>query len=144
MQEQIQGNRKWYHKKRYLIPLGFLAILTIFGGAENSQHQIETIQPKSIVKQTQPATALESTTRPQVQSQIVTSVQKPSNTSLSTTNTLSNNNYYTNVDGNQVHSPAYSDSVPVGVSAQCRDGTYSFSQNRRGTCSGHGGVARWL
>lgn len=24
------------------------------------------------------------------------------------------------------------------------DGTYSFSQHRQGTCSGHGGVAEWL
>jgi hypothetical protein len=29
-------------------------------------------------------------------------------------------------------------------SAICRDGTYSYSSNRRGTCSHHGGVARWL
>lgn len=57
---------------------------------------------------------------------------------------LSNNNYYTNVDGNRVHSPAYSDSVPSGASARCGDGTYSFSQNRRGTCSHHGGVDEWL
>ncbi len=57
---------------------------------------------------------------------------------------LSNNNTYTNVSGNEVHSPAYSDTVPVGASAQCRDGTYSFSQHRSGTCSHHGGVAEWL
>jgi S1-C subfamily serine protease len=35
-------------------------------------------------------------------------------------------------------------SAPKGATAQCRDGTYSFSQSRRGTCSSHGGVARWL
>ena len=58
-------------------------------------------------------------------------------------NNLSNNNTYINVDGNQVHSPAYADSVPSGASAICRDGTYSFSQHRQGTCSGHGGVASW-
>lgn len=59
---------------------------------------------------------------------------------------LSNDNYYTNVDGNQVHSPAYADTSceAAGASAECRDGTCSFSQNRRGTCSHHGGVARWL
>lgn len=59
---------------------------------------------------------------------------------------LSNNNYYTNVDGNSVHAPAYSESScsAVGASAECRDGTCSFSQNRRGTCSHHGGVAEWL
>lgn len=59
---------------------------------------------------------------------------------------LSNDNYYTNIDGNSVHSPAYTEdnSVPAGTSARCRDGTYSFSQHRSGTCSHHGGVARWL
>jgi S1-C subfamily serine protease len=35
-------------------------------------------------------------------------------------------------------------SAPAGASAQCRDGTYSFSSHRRGTCSHHGGVATWL
>ena len=57
---------------------------------------------------------------------------------------LSNGNTYVNVAGNEVHAPAYAPSVPVGASAVCRDNTYSFSQNRRGTCSRHGGVARWL
>src|SRR5512135_1701567 len=59
---------------------------------------------------------------------------------------LSNDRYYTNVDGDQVHSPAYSNdsSVPAGASALCGDGTYSFSQHRSGTCSRHGGVSQWL
>lgn len=57
---------------------------------------------------------------------------------------LSNDNYYTNSYGNNIHSPAYSNIVPVGASAQCRDDTYSFSQNRRGTCSHHGGVMKWF
>lgn len=57
---------------------------------------------------------------------------------------LSNDNTYINSAGNEVQSPAYSDSVPAGASAQCADGTYSFSQSRRGTCSHHGGVAVWL
>jgi hypothetical protein len=48
---------------------------------------------------------------------------------------------YTNVDGNQVERP---DGSSSGASAQCRDGTYSHSQHRSGTCSGHGGVAQWL
>lgn len=59
---------------------------------------------------------------------------------------LDNNNYYENVDGNQIHSPANSNdgSVPAGATARCVDGTYSFSQHRSGTCSHHGGVASWL
>jgi Protein of unknown function (DUF3761) len=59
---------------------------------------------------------------------------------------LSNNNYYTNSSGNEVHSPANTNdgSVPAGATAKCSDGTYSFSQHRSGTCSHHGGVAQWL
>ncbi|MEK7070878.1 MAG: DUF3761 domain-containing protein [Patescibacteria group bacterium] len=57
---------------------------------------------------------------------------------------LSNDNYYTNSAGNEIHSPAYAPSQPAGASARCRDGTYSFSASRRGTCSHHGGVAEWL
>ena len=52
--------------------------------------------------------------------------------------------YYTNSFGNRVQSPTYYSSPPAGATALCRDGTYSFSQSRRGTCSHHGGVARWL
>jgi Protein of unknown function (DUF3761) len=33
---------------------------------------------------------------------------------------------------------------PPGATALCRDGTYSFSQHHSGTCSHHGGVAKWL
>src|SRR3989442_12961997 len=33
---------------------------------------------------------------------------------------------------------------PPGASAICNAGTYSYSQHRRGTCSHHRGVARWL
>jgi hypothetical protein len=52
--------------------------------------------------------------------------------------------FYRNSRGVCVHRPEHSSSVPRGATAQCRDGTYSFSQSRRGTCSHHGGVARWL
>ena len=52
--------------------------------------------------------------------------------------------YYTNTYGNTVQSPTHYTSRPAGATALCRDGTYSFSQSRRGTCSHHGGVARWF
>ncbi len=52
--------------------------------------------------------------------------------------------FYINKDGQRVQSPTYSKTVPAGATAQCRDGTYSFSRNHRGTCSHHGGVSRWL
>lgn len=52
--------------------------------------------------------------------------------------------YYTNSAGERVQSPTYYNAPPPGATALCRDGTYSFSHNRRGTCSHHGGVEKWL
>ena len=52
--------------------------------------------------------------------------------------------YYVNSRGRCVHRPVQANRPPAGSTARCRDGTYSFSQSRRGTCSWHGGVAAWL
>jgi hypothetical protein len=59
---------------------------------------------------------------------------------------LESHGHYKNKDGRDVHSPSKSKSgkAPPNASAQCRDGSYSFSQHRSGTCSRHGGVAEWL
>lgn len=51
---------------------------------------------------------------------------------------------YTNIDGDYISSPVFTDEAPDGATAECNDGSYSFSQNHRGTCSHHGGVASWL
>jgi hypothetical protein len=52
------------------------------------------------------------------------------------------NGSYVNSYGNTVCRPS---SINTGgATAVCKDGTYSYSQSRRGTCSKHGGVARWL
>ncbi len=34
--------------------------------------------------------------------------------------------------------------APPGATALCHDGTYSYSKHHSGTCSHHGGVAKWL
>lgn len=52
--------------------------------------------------------------------------------------------YYTARSGHSVHRPVRANSAPAGASAQCGDGSWSFSESRRGTCSHHGGVSRWL
>jgi hypothetical protein len=54
------------------------------------------------------------------------------------------NGTYENSAGNIVCKPYENPSQPAGATAQCEDGTYSFSESRSGTCSHHGGVARWL
>lgn len=51
---------------------------------------------------------------------------------------------YVNSQGQTVKRPENCSEAPQGATAQCRDGSYSFSQSRRGTCSHHGGVAKWL
>lgn len=93
----------------------------------------QVIKPASVHANVRPATQVR---------EVVTPVSQP--IAAPAVQNYSNDNYYTNVDGNRVHSPVYSSSVPAGATAQCRDGTYSFSQHRSGTCSGHGGVAEWL
>jgi len=52
--------------------------------------------------------------------------------------------YYSNSYNETVQSPTRYTGKPLGATAICRDGTYSFSHNRRGTCSRQGGVRSWL
>jgi hypothetical protein len=55
---------------------------------------------------------------------------------------------YTNSTGTCVldpTAPVPGDSTPpVGATAKCRDGDWSYSKHHSGTCSDHGGVAAWL
>ena len=54
------------------------------------------------------------------------------------------NGTYVNSQGQRVKRPETCSAPPEGATAQCRDGTYSFSKSHSGTCSHHGGVAKWL
>lgn len=53
-----------------------------------------------------------------------------------------NNNHYVNSSGHLVHSPSCSEEHQRRT-AECRDGSISYSEHHRGTCSYHGGVAHW-
>jgi hypothetical protein len=53
-----------------------------------------------------------------------------------------NNNHYVNSSGHLVHSPSCG-REPLHHAADCRDGSISYSEHHRGTCSHHGGVAHW-
>jgi hypothetical protein len=155
-------SRPWYKKKRYIIPsalVGGLVVIGSVGGNTTSSPYIPPATQTAAVEQAVTSQQTESSVIEQsptsaqqaqidLQSSANTSYTAPPPLEPATTQDnpqLSNDIYYTNSAGNEVHSPAYtSDSlVPAGASARCGDGTYSFSQSRRGTCSHHGGVATW-
>jgi predicted RNA-binding Zn-ribbon protein involved in translation (DUF1610 family) len=47
-----------------------------------------------------------------------------------------------NSSGHHVHSPSCGEEHEKRT-AECRDGSVSYSEHHRGTCSYHGGVAHW-
>ncbi|WP_413992420.1 DUF3761 domain-containing protein [Labrys okinawensis] len=50
--------------------------------------------------------------------------------------------YYQSSDGTWVHVPESNGEHGKEI-AVCGDGTHSYSHHHQGTCSHHGGVARW-
>ena len=105
----------------------------------------------SLDSTSQPATAIESSAsrplnvtpqveaekaKPTVSDEDVKEVYKKSVPSLDSE--LSNDNYYKNVNGNKVHSPAYSDDgdVPAGASACCPPGSTPAKHRRAAGTAG--------
>ncbi len=136
-------------KNKILIGIGVVIGLVILGGIFGGSKpqvagtQIEVVTPVPTVTPTQTLSPTPTSTPiPTIQPTPQPTAQPA--TQNNTDSGLSNDNYYTNTQGNEVHSPAYSNTVPAGATAICGDGTYSFSQSRRGTCSHHGGVSQWL
>lgn len=86
------------------------------------------------------------TTTPQPGCVVIGTYAKAAPASVTGTAPTIGRGFYTNRQGEAVRRPkrTLSSQAPPGASAQCRDGSYSFSAHRRGTCSHHGGVARWL
>jgi hypothetical protein len=74
-----------------------------------------------------------------------TATNAPQSGAVNDDHLIESGNYINSV-GNSVHRPAHTESghPPAGATAQCRDGSFSFSQSHRGTCSHHGGVTKWL
>jgi len=126
--------------KKILLLLSFSLLLS--GCTTNYDVPTQPVQSykeyPAVVEKAEKQPATIETVSPLVPDRIDQQIEKATNEV-----NLSNDNSYINVDGNEVHSPAYANSVPSGASAICRDGTYSFSQHRQGTCSSHGGVATW-
>lgn len=118
------------------VSIALLAIIVFV----STQNQTETTLEPTSQSQTQiPAGEVKGAATPEINQN---QQAKPSNTSI--TAPAAPNGYYENTYGNEVPRPYVAPSKPANASAQCADGTYSFSQSRRGTCSHHGGVAEWF
>lgn len=84
--------------------------------------------------------------------QLVSQTSQPRNAAASSAHATTgqgnvkctNNGTYVNKQGQTVERPETCSGPPTGATAQCRDGSYSFSRSRSGTCSHHGGVSKWL
>ena len=115
--------------------IGLVIGILLFGGILRTSNTPNSTTPNNPVI----APTIETPSKNTITSPVRDSSTKP-------TAEVTSDRYYINVDGNKVQSPTYSQngSVPAGATARCRDGTYSFSQHRSGTCSHHGGVASWL
>jgi hypothetical protein len=72
------------------------------------------------------------------------SAKARSNQSEDKDKSCTDNGKHVNSRGETVKRPETCSGAPKGATAQCRDKSYSFSRSRRGTCSHHGGVAKWL
>ena len=121
-------------------------------GSKSLRLREKTMQPMRPLRQFVYALALATILLSQ---RIVSQTQSPtppSTTSPAASNSkpkadrvnCTNNGMYVNSKGQTVPRPENCSGPPKGATAQCRDGSYSFSQSRRGTCSHHGGVAKWL
>ncbi len=160
MNDKPPKDRKWYQKKRYIIPslvIGFLLANNQSSQTTNSTpsyitpaNQVQVTKPSiKETSQISPIAPGTQATKPRIETKTISNETTPppsyEQKQIKPKEVpLSNNNHYTNTSGEEVHSPAYAPSVPQGASAICGDGTYSFSRSRRGTCSHHGGVAEWL
>lgn len=130
--------------------LGLMVVASLYGVAVTPPEDPISTSPTPIVesaktnviKQVQPlkvepVNVVAPTVAPKTYTNTTTTPKVP------VSNASAPNGTYTNTYGNEVPRPYYAPSIPVGASAKCRDGSYSFSQSRRGTCSHHGGVSTW-
>lgn len=160
---EITKKKNWFARHKIITGLIGLFIIGSLGNANQtklSTSNTYTSTPVTAVQDLKPAAQLESKPVSKLEPIVVkedsskttstsTPTEKPESkveaqvTTKSNEVKLSNDTYYTNSSGAEIHSPAYSDTIPAGASAKCKDGTYSFSTSRRGTCSRHGGVSIW-
>src|SRR3546814_2698276 len=123
--ESETTSRPWYKKKRYIIPAALLGLPFAFsGGLSGSTSSTAIVPAAPVVEEVAPLSPeIETTASAETAAVDVADTQPAATVKSPSENSdtqLSNDNYYTNVDGNEVHSPAYSldGDVPPGASAR--------------------------
>jgi|GEM_PF-6259787 len=131
-------------KKAIFITLAivFFAVIGNLGTEDNNANiNTNTYQPQQVLGET---ITKEATVKDIAAPVINNNVKEETvNTDFNVAKPLEPIKYYENSAGNTVQSPTKYDAIPAEATAKCRDGSYSFSQSRRGTCSHHGGVSVW-
>ena len=115
------------------------------GSASNDTHALEYLPPDTVIRATLEAVC-QSASHYGFGSTFTANSGQTNAPSVSNQAQYTSDNHYTNIDGNVVHGPSYTNTgaPPPDATAQCADGTYSSSQHHQGTCSHHGGVAYWI
>jgi resuscitation-promoting factor RpfB len=138
-------------KKTVVISAVTILGLGAIGSASHPQQNTQVTEPSSGSSATtiNPPKVQADTTQTQVPTQSTPATSTPAQDAETSTPTDTSpdncpNGTYVNTDGITVCSPYSASTAPAGATAQCVDGTYSFSLHRSGTCSHHGGVSTWL
>lgn len=136
-------------KNKILIGVGIIIGLVVLGGIfSSSKPQVAGTQLEAIPSPTNsPTSTITPTPTPiptPTPSPTVKPVAKSPAPQVQTPVIDAGCGTYVNSFGQEVARPCPANDIPASATAKCRDGTYSYSQSRRGTCSHHGGVAQWL
>ncbi len=150
------SNRLWKIAIAALVLIAGLSWAAfLFSNSISQPEQSNKSQPQSLLSSNTNTTPLVGTTRatPSPTAEVKpkpsaspTPAPHPSPVEPSNSNSQNygNTNTYRNSDGDLIPRPTKSVTQPVGATARCRDGSYSFSRHHQGTCSHRGGVAEWL
>ena len=117
-----------------------------FSIIKNSQTQVEIIYVTPTSKVEYIVATLKPTKTPNpTHTSLPTITQRPTATFIPTV-TVSKVNSLAVVTLNPVKTAVKptTPSYPPDITAICKDGKYSYSKHKAGTCSGHGGVKKWI
>ncbi|HWJ49895.1 MAG TPA: DUF3761 domain-containing protein [Solirubrobacteraceae bacterium] len=147
---RVNGHAAYVHAGRWSRTLALrlgrnrVAVLATMGGRTPARKSIEITRERSAAELEAQAVKKQAEQRQASEAAERKASEEAAKQKAAIETPVCTNGTYVNSAGNTVCRPEESPTVPAGATAECQDGTYSFSESRSGTCSHHGGVARWL